>query len=102
MITKHNRFSKHKRIEGKFGEWHDASETLPNKNGDYLVILETISPNRDYQSWAGMGKPEINGFNEEWHFKWAGRGTLSVAFWMPLPKFDKKWQKNFDKAGEWI
>lgn len=97
-----DRFAKHKRIEGKFGEWNDASKTLPNKDGCYLVILQTTSPNIECQSWSGIGEPEINTFYEEWHFKWSGRGTLTVAFWMPLPKFDKKWQKNYDKAGEWV
>jgi hypothetical protein len=96
------RFEKHKRIEGKFGVWNDASKTLPNKDGSYLVILETKSPVERCQSWAGMGKPEITAFYEEWHFKWNGRGTLTVAFWMPLPNFEKKWKKNYDKPGEWV
>lgn len=95
-------FKKHKRIEGKFGEWNDASKTLPNKDGAYLVILETISPVYYQQSWAGEGKPELSMFYEQWHFKWGGRGSLSVAFWMPLPTFNKKWVRNEGKRGEWL
>ena len=75
-----DRFLKHKRIEGEFGKWNDASKTLPNKDGSYLVILETRSPNIDCQTWGGVGKPEVNSFHEEWHFKWSGHYIMDDQF----------------------
>lgn len=97
-----DKWKKLKRIEGSFGVWEDANKVLPIKNKSYLVILETKSPVYRCQGWAGEGKPEINAFNDGWGYPWSGRGGLSVAYWMPLPKFMKVWKKNHDKVGEWI
>ena len=97
-----DKWKKLKRVEGTFGKWEDANKVLPKKNGSYIVILETKSPVNYCQSWAGQGDPELNSFCDEWGYPWSGRGTLTVAYWMPTPKFNKRWQKNHDKPGEWV
>lgn len=94
-------------IDGEFGKWSDAGKFAPKSNGSYLVILESTSPVELRQSWAGEGKVEIAGYNNNYDtskngINWNSRGTLIVAFWMPKPKFDKTWMKHDGRKGEWV
>ncbi len=69
--------------------WIDARKTLPPPSKwpvRYLVILDTESTAPHCQNWAGRGEPEIAYFCSDWAYPWSARGSLRVAYWMPLPK----------------
>ena len=104
-------YHKVKLINGKLGKWYDAAKFAPIENGTYIAILEKTSPNKECQSWAGEGIPEIVRYDTNYDtskhgVNWTGRGSLTVAYWMPSPKFNLKWHKNNDpfqeKKGSWL
>ena len=87
--------------------WIDARKTLPPLNElpkRYLVILDTKSPAQHCKDWAGRGEPEIAEFFSQWTpYPWMARGSLSVAYWMHLPEFSKRWDKTVDgQPGRWL
>lgn len=83
--------------------WRDVNKELPEKDGNYLCILKSGARANHCKTWAGMGEPEIVYFCNDWDFKWNARGTLEVAFWMPLPPFTLRWRENEEgEEGEWI
>jgi hypothetical protein len=87
-------------------KWIDARKTPPPPSEwptRYLVILDTESPAQHCKTWAGMGEPEIASFCSQWSYPWNARGSLSVAYWMPLPPFAKRWDQTIDRMpGRWI
>jgi len=64
------------------------AENPPQNNGTYLAILKSTSRSNHAKTFAGCGKPEIAFRNNN---KWYCRGTLKVAYWLPIPKFEKKY-----------
>ena len=88
-------------------DWIDARKALPPPSEwpmRYLVILDTESKAQHCKSWAGLGKPEIASYCSQWTpYPWNARGSLSVAYWMPLPAFTKRWDKTIDgQPGRWV
>ena len=86
--------------------WIDARKTLPPPSESptrYLVILDTESQAQHRKTWGGMGEPEIAVFCSQWSYPWSVRGSLSVAYWMPLPRFNKQWDWTQDgQPGRWV
>lgn len=88
--------------------WIDAEEQDPpytEYSKRYLVILKSNAIKNHAKDFAGCGEPEIAWWcnNYEGPYKWNCRGTLVVAYWMPLPKFDKKYIKGFDgEQAKWL
>ena len=87
--------------------WIDARKELPHPSEyptRYLVILDTESVAQDCKDWSGRGEPEIAAFCSQWTpYPWTARGSLSVAYWMPLPQFTKRWDQTVDlQPGRWI
>jgi hypothetical protein len=84
-------------------EWHDAKLERPECDGMYLVIYETLSTAPHIKKgWAWMGKPELGYYAHERKPQWSPRGTLTVAYWMPLPKFTGRWVPGPDGvSGAW-
>jgi hypothetical protein len=88
-------------------DWIDARKKPPPPSEwptRYLVILDTESPAQHCKDWGGRGEPEIAAFCSHWKpYPWSARGSLSVAYWMPLPKFGKRWDQTVDgQPGRWI
>ena len=84
-------------------KWIDARKQLPDRDGRYLVILESGARAQHAKRWAGLGQPEICTFCSDWDFMWNARGTLSVAYWMPLPEFRMKWDMTSSgDVGKWV
>lgn len=82
--------------------WISVEERLPEKYGRYLTILASNARAQHAKRWAGMGKPEITVFCNDWPMKWNARGSLIVAFWQELPKFDMEWIMDVDgEQGHW-
>jgi hypothetical protein len=86
--------------------WINVEDKMPEKTGRYLTILKTGARAQHCKTWAGMGDPETALFDKDRHddgkHPWFCRGTLSVAFWMPLPEFNMKWNPRRDlEVGEW-
>jgi hypothetical protein len=93
---------------GLLNQWISVNDSLPEKTKknqvkSYLVIRETESPVNYCKDWAGKGKPEIAAYCSDWPYPWSLRGTLTVAYWAELPKFNMKWEKgNEGEAGQWM
>ena len=90
-------------------DWIDARKTPPPPSEwptEYLVILDTESKAQHCKDWAGRGKPEIASFCSQWTpCPWNARGSLSlsVAYWMPLPAFTKRWDATTNgQPGRWV
>ena len=82
--------------------WISVEERLPEKDGIYLTILASDARAQHAKRWAGMGKPEITVFCNDWPMKWNARGSLIVAFWQELPKFDLEWIMDVEgEQGHW-
>ena len=83
-------------------EWISVEDRLPEKDGRYLTIMKSDARAQHAKTWSGMGEPEPNYFCNDWDFKWNGRGGLTVAYWMDLPKFKMYWDKSIDgQTGKW-
>ena len=87
------------RLKAENDGWIDAEKQDPpySEWGErYLVILISKARSNHAKDFAGRGKPEIatwcNRFDSS--YKWACRGSLSVAYWRPMPEFTRKWIKG--------
>jgi hypothetical protein len=79
--------------------WISVKDRLPKKDGLYLCVLESKARAPYCKTWGGMGQPEIKRFGEN---MFVSRGTLEVAFWRELPKFNMKWNpKKEGEQGQW-
>jgi len=88
------------------GGWISVADKLPEPTDrfePYLVIVESKALAQHCKSWAGIGVPEIQYFHPNCPGSgWSGRGTLEVAFWRPLPKFNYAWAASEEgKCGHW-
>ena len=87
-------------------DWIDATKSVPPDNKHpvgYLTILQTLAKAQHCKRWAGMGCPEITYYHQGWPSGWNARGSLSVAYWMPLPKFNGTWEPGIQgEEGRWI
>ena len=75
-------------------EWIDASEQDPPPSSSatsYLVILISKARSQHAKRFAGLGTAEIATWCSGWSSGWNARGSLSVAYWRPLPDFNYKW-----------
>lgn len=86
--------------------WIDARKKNPpdSKHGrEYLVILESRAKTQNCKTWVGMGSPETCTWCSDWVYGWSSRGTLCVAYWMPLPRFNMMWDRNVEgEEGRWV
>ena len=82
--------------------WISVEERLPEKDGRYLTVLASNARAQHAKRWGGMGFPEITSFCRDWPMKWNARGSLIVAFWQELPKFDMEWIMDVEgEQGHW-
>jgi len=85
-----------------------SSETPPPYTKipkSYLVILKSTALAQHAKAFAGCGKPEIASWCNEYvgTYKWNCRGSLKVAYWMPLPEFNMLYDKGLPgQAPRWI
>jgi hypothetical protein len=74
-------------------------------SGLYLCVLESKARAQHCKTWGGMGQPEVKRFFESCDCgenMFGSRGTLEVAFWRELPKFNMKWNpKKEGEQGQW-
>lgn len=87
--------------------WINARKQLPppsDRPVRYLAILDTNARAQHCKIWGGMGEPEVATFCSLWKpYPWSARGDLSVAYWMPMPKFSMRWDKTVEgELGRWV